>query len=205
MAKLTMIGLYNYADAKGIDLFDALSLPAELDKNTLVNNILLKCGDFECIYPNVEFLHSAISLWCKKWERTIVKWNDALQIEYNPLHNYDRTEEYTDTFSNAGTSTSAGSSRNISSGAVTNKVSAFDSDVLTTHDENSTVGSSNVESNSNNNSNNEGTTHHNARLYGNIGVTTSQQMLQAELDIATWNIYDHITDLFLSEFIIPVY
>lgn len=205
MAKLTVIGLYNYADAKGIDLFDALTLPAELDKDTLVNNILLKCGDFECIYPNVEFLHSAISLWCKKWERTIAKWNDALQIKYEPLNNYDRTEEYTDTFSNTGSTTTGGNSSSTSTGSVSNKVSAFDSDVLTEHDASNNTGSSIVNSKSNNNSSNEGSTHHSARLYGNIGVTSSQQLLQSELDIAMWNIYDHITDLFLSEFIIPVY
>ena len=46
---------------------------------------------------------------------------------------------------------------------------------------------------------------HEGRIHGNIGVTTSQQMLEAELKIAEWNIYEHITDLFLSEFIIPIY
>lgn len=200
-----MIGLYNYAIAKGIDLFDELSLPAELDKDTLVNNILLKCGDFECMYPSVDFLHPAITLWCRKWERTIVKWNDALQIKYEPLNNYDRTEEYTDVFSNKGTSSSGGGSTSTSTGSVTNKVSAYDSDTLTDKDKSDNAGSSVVSSNSTNNSDNKGETHHSARLFGNIGVTTSQQMLQSELDIAQWNIYDHITDLFLSEFIIPVY
>ena len=46
---------------------------------------------------------------------------------------------------------------------------------------------------------------HIAHLHGNIGVKTSQQMLQAELDIDMWNIYEHITDLFLTEFVIPIY
>lgn len=46
---------------------------------------------------------------------------------------------------------------------------------------------------------------HEGRIHGNIGVTTSQQMLQQELDIAEWNIYEHITDLFLTEFVIPIY
>ncbi len=46
---------------------------------------------------------------------------------------------------------------------------------------------------------------HEARLYGNIGVTTSQQMLKSELDIAEWNMYEHIADLFASEFCIMVY
>lgn len=46
---------------------------------------------------------------------------------------------------------------------------------------------------------------HDGRIHGNIGVTTSQQMLQAELDLGYWNIYSKITELFLKEFVIPVY
>lgn len=46
---------------------------------------------------------------------------------------------------------------------------------------------------------------HRGRVHGNIGVTTSQQMLQQELDLGYWNVYDKITELFLQEFVIPVY
>ena len=46
---------------------------------------------------------------------------------------------------------------------------------------------------------------HIGRIHGNIGVTTSQQMLQSELDIARFNIVQQITDLFLQEFCIMIY
>ena len=46
---------------------------------------------------------------------------------------------------------------------------------------------------------------HTGRVHGNIGVTTSQQMLTQELDMGYWNLYQRITDLFLREFTIPVY
>lgn len=46
---------------------------------------------------------------------------------------------------------------------------------------------------------------HDGRIHGNIGVTTSQQMLTAELDLGYWNLYSKITELFLKEFVIPVY
>ena len=46
---------------------------------------------------------------------------------------------------------------------------------------------------------------HVGHMYGNIGVTTSQQMLEAEMQVAEWNLYQHITDLFLQAFTIPVY
>ena len=46
---------------------------------------------------------------------------------------------------------------------------------------------------------------HTGRLYGNIGVTTSQQMLQSELDIAKFNLYDQIADIFCEEFCLMIY
>ena len=46
---------------------------------------------------------------------------------------------------------------------------------------------------------------HKGHIHGNIGVTTSQQMLQSELEIAQWNLYEHISDIFLSDFVIPIY
>lgn len=46
---------------------------------------------------------------------------------------------------------------------------------------------------------------HTGHRYGNQGITMSQQMLEAELDISKWNIYEHITDLFLRDFVIPIF
>ena len=50
------------------------------------------------------------------------------------------------------------------------------------------------------------TSKHDGHLYGNIGVTTSQQMLNAELDLrAKVNIYDVIAEMFYREFCVYVY
>ena len=46
---------------------------------------------------------------------------------------------------------------------------------------------------------------HEGHLHGNIGVTTSQEMLKSELDIQSWNIYEHMTDIFIKEMLITVY
>lgn len=46
---------------------------------------------------------------------------------------------------------------------------------------------------------------HFGHRYGNQGITMSQDMLSKELEIARWNIYEHIADIFLSEFTIPLY
>ena len=44
-----------------------------------------------------------------------------------------------------------------------------------------------------------------AHMYGNIGVTTSAAMLKEFYDIAQWNLYEHMSDVFTSELLIPVY
>ena len=44
-----------------------------------------------------------------------------------------------------------------------------------------------------------------SHIHGNIGVTTSQQMLESELEVRKFNIYDYIADLCASEFLLRVY
>ena len=204
-AKLTLIGLYNNDNT----LFDSLTLPAGIDKTVLVNNILLRSGDFEVLYSNPDFLKPAISLWGQKWSRTFEKWQKALAVEYDPLYNYDRREEWVTSEDEATATT--GKSTDVGStdvGTTSNdNVSAYNDNTLVPDKQNiltsgsNTVGNTEMENTSDRDRNEVRT----GRAYGNIGVTTSQQMLQAELDIASWNLYEHITDIFLSEFIIPVF
>lgn len=204
-AKLTLIGLYNNDNT----LFDSLTLPTGIDKSLLVNNILLRSGDFEVLYADPDFLKPAIGLWGQKWSRTFEKWQKALAVEYDPLYNYDRREEWV-TAEDEGTVTT-GKSMDVGStdvGTTSNdNVSAYNNNTLVPDKQNiltsgsNTVGNTEMENTSDRDRNEVRT----GRAYGNIGVTTSQQMLQAELDVASWNLYEHITDIFLSEFIIPVF
>lgn len=53
--------------------------------------------------------------------------------------------------------------------------------------------------------NESGNANHNAHIYGNIGVTQSSDMLRSFYDIAEWNLYDHMSDVFVRELLIPVY
>ena len=53
--------------------------------------------------------------------------------------------------------------------------------------------------------NESGSADHKAHIYGNIGVTQSSDMLRSFYDIAEWNLYDHMSDVFVRELLIPVY
>ena len=240
-AKITTVGFYQYMNAYNNDLFGLLNLPPGIDKDTLVNNIMLRGGEFEVVYSNPDFSKSAIGLWSNKHYRTFEKWINALNIDYNPLENYDRMEEWSDSGSrtNTGTVSDSGIRKNTgtqsteSSGkdnfkgsgnsTSSDEISAYNSNSFQNDKKNTTNSSNSSETNTTaNNTRTDNLSESNSntrtdnlsektnsdrkgRAHGNIGVTTSQQMLQSELDIAKWNIYEKITDLFLSEFCIMVY
>lgn len=44
-----------------------------------------------------------------------------------------------------------------------------------------------------------------SHIHGNIGVTTSQQMLESELKVQAWSVYQHISDIFCKELLLCVY
>lgn len=236
-SKITLIGFYNYYKAVDKDLFANLTLPAGISKDDVVNNILLKGGEFEVLFSNPEFLENMMLLWSNKNKWTFEKWIKAINIEYDPLYNYDRMEEYTDTRTDAETVkrelsnsediskeenvSAADQSESSGTGETTNTKSAYDSASYTPHDKsNSSSTGSNVSTSltnvdgtqhnsttgsDNSNKLSNGVLEHKAHLYGNIGITSSQTMLKEELEIAKWNLYDQIADLFIQEFCIYTY
>lgn len=220
--KMTIYGLNNYMTSVQDDLFSGLTLPTGITRDVVIKNILKESADFETLYSDPYFLQELITNWSAKWYDTFEKWYNALQIEYEPLYNFDRYEEWEDVGTSASTNTGTGNVSNKSkteetpSGKMIQKhfVTPYESNVQTlqgsdetsyenykdTTETNTTSGTSTSNTGTGNT-----TGKHKGHLWGNIGVTTSQQMLEAELEIATWNLVQHITDIFMKEFCIMVY
>ena len=199
-SKLTLIGLYNYDNS----LFDYLSLPTGIDTDTVKDQILIRCGEFELLYPDFDFMKLSIAHFSKKHYRTFEKWITALNIQYDPLYNYDRKEEYTDTSSAAGNTTGKSKPAQTTNTS-TNQVSAFDSTGYQPKEQTTDQVTVNTQAEDSTSTNSNSILKHDAHLYGNIGVTTSQQMLQSELDIARFNIAEQIADLFVEEYCLMIY
>ena len=216
-AKFTLIGCYQYYNNKQGDLFEKLTLPEGLNKDTLTSNILLKGGEFEVQSGSPVFIHDAIEIWAKVYEATFTRWLEALAIDYAPLENYDRMEHWTDERDTAGSLTGSGTSNSTGTLDTTydedveRTKSAYDSstyqpyDKVDTHAVTDTDTTDRTTTSVNNSTTGSDDSEHNGRVHGNIGVTTSQQMLNQELDLGYWNLYERITQLFLQEFVIPVY
>ena len=224
-AKITLIGFNNFMDSIGEDLFINLTFPEGIDRDLVKNNILMRGGEFEVLYSDPLFMQSAINVWSNKWYRTFKKWIEALAIDYNPLENYDRFEDSTDNSTGKDIHTGSGNIKNTNTlnsetkedgyGTSELKVSAFDSGSyqnkeLTENEYGNesdfkSDGSSNTDTTESRQIDTDHTNKHTSRIHGNIGVTTSQQMLAAQIDISRFNLVENITDIFLREFTIPIY
>lgn len=85
---LSILGLYRFDDT----IFDNMQLPSVIDKDTLVNNILLECAELEVLYPDSDIMKLAITNWSAKrlqaWERIAV----VMYEVYDPFINISRDE-----------------------------------------------------------------------------------------------------------------
>ena len=200
-ATLSILGMYQMGQYNNDDLFENMQIPAGIDRDDLINNILEQGAAFTILYPDYDYLKFSIGAWSKRWYRTMDKWIKALDIEYDPLNNYDRHEEWTDEDNVSGsTETSATTG---ASGEDELSVVAYNSD--TYHNKEKTESESSGTSSGSSETTTEGKSEHTGHLYGNIGVTTSQEMLTQELDVQRFNLIQQITDLFLTEYCIMVY
>lgn len=240
-AKYTLFGANRWMLSHEDDLFKNLVVPAPLNKDTAVDVILQKGADFEVLYGDPYFIQDLIGVWSNKWQATFERWAKALEIEYNPLENYDRYEDWVDSGSKfnkengSNVRTSSSEDKNNSTLAsqihndvynndeIENKKSAFDDgnyapltktdDTINgTNDTRSMTAGSTDDNKISTDVNNDykqneeqNSDIHKGHIHGNIGVTTSQQMLSSELAIATFNVYDEIAELFLKEFVVSVY
>ena len=95
-ATMSILGMYQMGQYNNDDLFENMQIPAGIDRDDLIYNILEQGAAFTILYPDYDYLKFSIGAWSKRWYRTMEKWVTALNIEYDPLNNFDRHEEWTD-------------------------------------------------------------------------------------------------------------
>lgn len=214
---MTMIGMYKVDQT----LFDNMILPEDLDRDLVINAILMRSGEFETLYPDIDFMKLSIGVWSRKWNKTFADWVKGQQATWNPIENYDRYEDSSDSYTKSGSVSSSETSSGTSSGSDTfggtgsntNSVSAYDASTFqpsakvdTTTSNSSTSSSTTSASNSVTTTDSEtsGNTH-TSHIHGNIGVVQASSMLESFYEISAWNIYEHIADVFVTEYCIPIY
>lgn len=219
--RMSIVGLYNYNSS----LFSDMVFPEEFtqdEKQTVVYNILTECAELECLFADADFMQKQIELWSKinipEWQRIY----SASLLEYNPIENYNRTEletisdDHSETHSGTDSSTSSSSNTQTNSGtdSSTGYITSYDSNSFSAHDKNDLLHGhmvSDIGSGSGSVTHGEKIVHDtditkSSSISGNIGVTTSQQMLEQEIEIsAKLNVMKMIADSFKNRFCLLVY
>ena len=228
-ATVSLLGLKRLNDG----ILDELVVPDGVDVELVKDNLLAETAELEVIYPDAIFMQAMIGRWSAKelpiWERLY----KTTLLEYNPIENYDRMEEWTeaedtkknteaDATGTSKTDTDGTSTRESNTDGVINDqkyVSAYNEVEFTpTERDNNTqneknnseqkdMGTVSVKTSAENTTDETGNRNllRKGRAHGNIGVTTSQQMIEAERDVALYNIIDVIINSFKNRFCLQVY
>ena len=90
-AYLTIAGLYDYDP----EIFADVDFPGEdVDKDVVIDQIIYDNGELPLVYTKPDFMRKQLRRWSEvnrlTWQRIYL----ALNEEYNPIHNYDRNEEW---------------------------------------------------------------------------------------------------------------
>ena len=191
-------------------IFDHFAVPPEIDRQLVIDNLLMETAELEILYPSPSFLKIAIQRWSAKELPIWQELYDTTTYVYNPIHNYDRTEDgwdervpdltygkgTTDTSDTRGQDTTTASQRafNDGSGLVDVDKQIFDhgSGVTTVHTGADTETGS------------DKTTHH-MEISGNIGVMSTQEMIQKQRDVVQFNVIDEIVRSFKERFCLLIY
>lgn len=225
-AKITLIGLYQYLNGiEHKDLFEGFeNLPESIETDLLIDNILMRGGEYEVLYPDPDFMQDAITSWSKRYAPVVSEWVRAEEAaaDVAPLENYDRIEDWADNASSNSTDNMSGNGStsgtdNTSGNATTSgtdTVSAYDSSTLVndkgTSQTNTTQTASTTSTTSTtqtaSTATNQSASTHSGRVHGNIGVTTSATMWREWMDVVEkyGNIYEAIATIFLQNFVIPL-
>lgn len=166
-------------------ILDGLIVPTGMDGDNVKDNLLLETESMEILYPHASFLKMAITVWAAERKEVWDKLYATTVLDYNPIENYDRQEE----------STSGSSGSSSGSTTTTASATAYNSDDFKDTAKNVTGGSNH----------NSSTGTYKSRVHGNIGVTTTQQMIEQERNSVQFCMTQFIIDDFISRFCVGVY
>ena len=176
----------------------------------------IKYFNFIYISSDVTEVASIISNLSEIYNNEYTTKVGLLLMDYNPIENYNSSEtestssENTTTSGNENTTTTTTNSTTENSGDTTNKVSPYDSENFN-NDNNTTTTNTTTDNatdtttiNDSGNISSNGTLTRTLTRKGNIGVTTTQQMIESEYELRAKNLVFEFLEK-VSKFILLEY
>ena len=173
-----------------------------VDAQLIIDNIIYKYGDAPLFTPDPAVMKYYIGVWSTKRKPLWDRFYRAILEEYDPLHNYDRNEKITDELTHGHTVTT---DDDLTGGlTIENQISADNAG--TYQPDSKSINGGKDERDITEKHTGKDTHIITTQTYGNIGVTTSQQMLKAEIDLLpALDIINYIADDFHEEFNLMMY
>lgn len=252
-ATMDLMAMYKYDPT----LFDNIVLPAGVDRDTLINCLIMDTAEMEVIYPRPDFLKMALTTWSHKQLPVWTKLYESTMFDYNPIwnkdgtitevetrdlmgsnytvNNVDRVDNLTDKNTrnlqdqetrnlkdvetrnlqdeNAhsvygfNSSTEAPESKDLNKGTGTDSLDHTGTNTLN-HTGTDTVdhsGRQDIDTTRDTKTTDTGTVKHERIEQGNIGVTSTQQLIKEEREVDQFNIYDYIINDFRQRFCLALY
>ena len=180
-----------------LDTFENKLIHSPIDWAALVGELVSQLGDLGVVHSSPATMKIDVENWVKlnhkRW-RDIIK---TLCFDYNPISNYDRVEKWEDVSNSETHSKSVGNStaKSDSTGTSKNteKTAGYNTNDLSVKGENAINDSAINNSNNTHNGTVDNTGKVNnvrtGRAYGNIGVTTTQEMIEAERKLLSFKFY----------------
>ena len=204
-SKITLIGLETFLNPEH-SVFEAAEFPEGINKETLMGAIFLRCQEFELLYSDPDFMIAAVNIWARKHYWTFDKWVKLLSKEYDPLYNKDYYEEIHDTHEGAASGSNSSTDSYTNSRTDKHSEKAYNTgsgyNEIVKDESSGSNGGTTSGTFGNNDSYVNGHTYHG---WGNIGITSAQELFLKEADLARFNLYEQIADLFCNEFCIMVF
>lgn len=202
-------------------ILDGMVVPDGVDRDDVIACILEQYGQQTLAHPDPEYMRRYVRLWSNRRLGIWTKLLKTTELYYNPIENYDRVEEITEhretgrkTTSTVNVVDSDGSTdETTGNNSAVHEVSAENANTYQADNKDTGSESSNVthagqrSSDTSGNIGEAGTdsfTHSN-HTHGNIGVTTSQQMIEAERSVVRYSLVEEIAADYRDAFCLSIY
>lgn len=220
-ASMSLLGLY----LSDPTLLNELQLPEGMDADVLRDNLIAECAEMEVLYADPVFMKSAIGFWSKKQVHVWDELYKTLLYEYNPIYNKDyketvthnltATEDVTDGNTHSHDITSTRNLAHTDDSTTTESVFGFNSStaadankVVLDNDTSDTgtvrdAGSSSDSRTIDRDTTDTGTI--TTEGAGNIGIMSTQDLIEQQREVSQFNVYDYIIADFKKRFCLMVY
>lgn len=189
-------------------LFDGLQVPKGVDKETVVENLLISTMELEVMISSGPVMARALAAYSAMMFPSWTRYAKALGLEYNPLD----TDERTRTLEHSGEDSSTRSpnltttGQNNGSDSTTREVVGFDSAQLQTAEKNTTqLGTGNTITSTGTDTTEGTNTYTDTETYQGRTGKSAQSLVSAEIALASENVVAKIVDDIKQKFCLLVY